>query len=244
MDEDGRLVEPAAEQPGPGPEVVSSEETSTASPDNDPMLLQGHLSHKASRRLVIGALLALVIVAAAIGLAFALSGTPTTIDTGTGSATITWTPVSANADTVSTSPQPFQGTIEGIMASGEATTPLADGSAPSTTPSGAFPTKLEAAHWKGTFGGRPFSVGIFVQYSSNDSITNPSPTFPTVTIAGRWGSKTIKGVVDTPTAAEVKTGNGPLRFTGTVGDFKVSGTVQPPTGRTRRQSLASFTVSR
>ena len=243
MDEDGAVVEPGAEQTGPVTEGVRATEGSTSPLGDDQVLLQGRSPKAAPRRLVIGAVLALVIIAVGIGLAFSLSGTPTTISTGTGSATITWTPVSTNADTVSTSPQPFQATIEGIMASGVATTPLADGSAPSTTPSGAFPTKLEAAHWKGTFGGKPFSVGVFVQYSSNQSITNPSPTFPTVTIAGRWGSETVKGVVDAPTAAEVKSGNGPLRFTGTVGNFKVSGTVQPPTGRTSRQSLASFTVS-
>ncbi len=199
---------------------------------------------RTSRRLVVGAVVTLVIVAVGIGLAVTLSGAPTTVSTGSGSATISWTPVPSNSDTVSTAPQPFRATIEGIMASGVATIPLADGSAPSTTPAGVFPTKLEAAQWKGTFGGKPFSIGIYVQYSSNESITTPSPAFPTITITGRWGSETVKGIVDAPTAAEVKSGNGPLRFRGTVGQLKISGTVQPPTGRMSRQSQASFTVSR
>ena len=202
--------------------MATPEAPGSVSPDEAP--LEGEPQKKrASRRLVIGVVLAVVIIGAGVGLAFGLSGAPTTISTGTGTATITWTPVPTNSETFNTTPQPFQGTIEGIMASGVATTPLADDSPPTTTPSGAFPTKLEAAQWKGTFGGKPFKLGLYVDYSSNKSITNPSPAFPTVTIAGRWGSEPVKGKVATPTPAEIKSGNGPLHFTGTVGPVQCVG---------------------
>ncbi len=244
MDEDEPVPESATAQTGPDVEAASATEVSMPSTGDHQAPSERRSQRKTSRRLVIGVVLALVMVAAVIGLAFALSSTPTTISTGTGSATITWTPVSTNSDPVSSPPQPFRGTIEGITASGVATMPLTAGGAPSPSPSGAFPTKLEVAQWKGTFGGKSFTVGIFAQYSPSESITIPTPTFPTVTIIGRWGIEPVKGKVDTPTAAELNSGNGPLHFAGTVGQFKVSGTVQPPTGHKSRQSLASFTVAK
>jgi hypothetical protein len=231
-------------QPAPGAESPMDAEGLASSADNDQRPEVGP-SQRTSRRMVVGVVLVLVVVAAGIGLAFALSGMPTTISTGTGSATITWTPVSSsNSDNFKSPPQPFEGTIEGIMASGVATMPLTAGGSPATSSPGALPTKLEVALWQGTFGGKPFKVGIFADYSSNESIANPSPTFPTVTIVGRWGTEAVKGKVDPPSAAELKNDNGPLRFTGTVGQFKVSGTVQSPTGRKTRQSQVSLTVTR
>jgi hypothetical protein len=243
VDEEEPVPESVVGQSGPGTKPVDTNEVTASSTSDDQGPLEDNSPKRASRRLIIGSVVALVVVAAGIGLAFALSGTPTTISTGTGTATITWTPVSTPSDTDRSPPQPFEGTIEGITAYGLATMPLADGSPPSTLPSGAYSATLEVAQWKGSFGGKPFKVGIFAQYSSNESITNPSPAFPTVTITGRWGSQPVKGKVETPSAAEIKSGSGPLRFTGTVGQYKVSGTVQPPTGRKPRQSEVSLVVT-
>jgi hypothetical protein len=196
----------------------------------------GRPSPKLSRRAVIPVVIALVIVAGGVGPAFALART--LIPTRTGSATITWAPV-PNTYTATSSPQPFMGTIEGMAASGVATMPLTAGSTATTSPSGAFPTKLEVAEWSGTLGGRPFKLGIFADYSSTTDSTNP-----TVTIVGRWGADLVKGRVDPPSAAELQSGNGPLHFSGTVGRLKVTGTVQSPTGRRHKKSVASFTVAR
>ncbi len=238
MDEEEPAPGSGTAQPGPAAEVVIAPEAS-AFTNNDQTPSESVSSKRSSHRLFVGAVLALVIVAAGIGLAIGLSGMPTTISTGTGSATITWTPVPTNSVTFKSPPQPFQGTIEGIVASGVATM----AATPIGTPT-ARSTKLEVAQWKGTFGGKPFKVSIFADYSSNEGTTDPSPAFPTVTIVGRWGTEPVKGRVDPPTAAELKNDNGPLRFTGTVGQFKVSGTVQPPTGRKIRQSQVSLTVTR
>jgi hypothetical protein len=243
MDADESVPEPGTPQPAPGAEEPIAPEGSTAFTNNDQTPSETGPPKRSSRRSVVGVVVALLIVAAAIGLAFGLSGTPTTISTGTGSATITWTPVSTNSNTLTGPPQPFQGTIEGIMASGVATMPLTASGTP-ISPSGGLPTKLEVAQWKGTFGGQHFNVSIFADYSSYKGVTNSTPAFPTVTIIGRWGTDPVKGKVEPPTAAEVKNDNGPLRFTGTVGRFKVSGTVQPATGRKVKQSQVSLTVTR
>jgi hypothetical protein len=227
----------------PGAEAPTATGGLASSTINDQVPSEAAPPQRASRRLLVGVVLALVVVASGIGLAFGLSGTPTTITTGTGSATITWTPVPANSNNFTSPPQPFQGTIEGIMASGVATIPLTASGIRPASPSGALPTKFEIAHWKGIFGGKSFTVGIFVKYSFNESIADPSPAFPTVTIVGQWGTDPVRGKVQPPTAAELKNDNGPIHFTGTVGEFKVSGTVQSPTGRKIRQSQASFTIT-
>lgn len=221
------------------PDVSSSFFTDSRSP------LEERPRQKSTRRLVVGIVIALVVVLAGGGLAVALMSAPTTISTGTGSATITWTQVTSNSDTVGASPpQPFTGTIEGMSASGVATMPVVASGVPSTSPTATFPTKLEVVKWTGTFGGKSFNVGIFVHYPSTASITNPTASFPTITIVGQWGSDPVNGTVEEPTAAELKGGTGPIHFNGTVGDFKVSGTVQQPTGTTHRQSLATFAVTK
>lgn len=242
MDIDEPVPEADPSPDGLGTEVPSASEVSASviseaeSPSDGP-------SVRTSRRLVIGVVVAVVIIAAGIGLAFALSSTPTTLSTGTGTATITWTPVPTGSDGASERPQPFDGTIQGIIGSGVATTPLIAGGAKSNSPTGAIPTKLELAKWKGTFGGKAFAVTVSAQYAPGTSFINPSAPFPTITIVGRWGTDPVNARVDTPTAAELKSATSPLDFHGTVGSFKVVGTVHPPTGRSPRQSLATFTVT-
>ena len=191
-----------------------------------------------------GAIVGLVIIGVGVGVAVTLLGAPTTISTGTGTATITWEPVSTNADTVSTSPQPFEGSIEGITASGVATMFLSAAGASSTSPRGTTPPKLEVAQWKGTFGGKPFDLNIFAQYSSNAGRASPTAVFPIVSIVGPWGTELVNGRINAPTAAELKSGTAPLHFHGTVGDFQASGTVNQPTGNKKKQSLATFTVTK
>ena len=81
------------------------------------------------------------------------SSTPNTISTGTGTATITWEPVAGNSTGYGNPPQPFRGTIDGLLLSGVATTPKPNSA-----------TTIEFFRWKGTFAGEPFDVGLFATY--------------------------------------------------------------------------------
>jgi hypothetical protein len=162
------------------------------------------------------------------------SSTPNTISTGTGTATITWEPVSGSSTGVGNPPQPFTGTIDGLLLSGVATTPKANSAT------------IEFFRWKGTFAGKPFDVGLFGTYHPVTSHSNPAAIFPSIKITGTWGSQAVNGHIVTPSAAQLKSGKGPLRFDGTVGEYKVSGSIPQPTStgdRTKRTGTATFTIS-
>lgn len=177
----------------------------------------------------------------------ALSSKSTEITTGTGTATITWVPVKGGDDTVVNSPQPFTGVIDGLSTSGIATTPISINEGQKIVNTGQLPTRIPFFRWKGTFGGKPFTVNIYVSYPPGTALADSAEAIASLTIGGQWGQDRVKGKVLTPTAAELKEGNPPVHFTGTVGDLKVVGTVRPPVGERghqSRSSTATFTVSK
>jgi len=198
-----------------------------------------------TRRRVIGVVAAVVVIVGVVVAIVLLSSTSGGITTGSGTAVITWRPVAgANPDTIGNPPQPFTGTIDGISLAGVATTPLTTNGTPFTGPA-ALARNVLFFQWKGTFGGKPFDVGVYANYQHATKLTNPAGAFPSLTIAGKWGTERVSGEVATPSAAELKRGNGPLHFTGTVGDLKVSGMVSPPVGgQSNPSSTATFTVSK
>jgi hypothetical protein len=173
------------------------------------------------------------------------SSTPNTISTGTGTATVTWEPVSGSSTGFGNPPQPFTGTIDGLLLSGVATTPSASSASPLSN-SGKIPSTIEFFRWKGTFAGKPFDVGFYATYHPATNLSNPVAMFSSTKITGTWGSQAVNGHIVTPTAAQLKSGKGPLRFDGTVGEYKVSGSIPQPTGtgdRTKRTGTATFTIS-
>jgi hypothetical protein len=239
-DGDAEVGNPSAEvlAPTPGDAPGASKDTSISlSPDS--------VSTTHARRWVIGVVVvAVVVVGVVVGII--ISSTSAGITTGTGTATITWTPVAENnPDTIGNPPQPFAGTIDGNSVSGVATTPFTTANGQKITGIGQLSQKIRFIEWKGNFGGKPFNVGVFANYASGTPLTNPLGRFPMLTIAGKWGDEQIVGKIATPSAAELKQGNPPAHFSGTVGDLKVSGTAQPPAGGGKHQSgTATFTVSK
>lgn len=213
---------------------LTAEDAATSPPPNE--VKAAH-----SRRWVIGVIAAVVAIIGVVVAIILLSSTSAGISMGSGTATITWTPVTgANPDTVGNPPQPFTGTIDGISLAGIATTPLTSTKAKSL---GSAQLSENIFRWKGTFGGKPFNVGIYVNYQPATATTNPASS--SLTVSGKWGNERVIGKVATPSAAELKRGNAPLHFTGTVGDLKVSGMVPPPLGGSGNpSSTATFTVSR
>lgn len=209
-----------------------------ASPRHD----SGKSNH--TRRWAIGLLAAVIVIVGAVVGIIVVSSSSAGITTGTGTATIHWTSVKDDSDHFGNPPQPFAGTIDGLWVSGVATNPLtaSDGSR-ITSP--ADLSKVLFFRWSGTFGGKPFTVNIYADYLHGTPLSAQAPLHPTVTVGGTWGSDRVKGTVATPSAAELKKGNGPIHFAGTVGDMKVSGVVSHPTGnRGHQTSTATFTVSK
>ncbi len=142
-----------------------------------------------ARRWVLGMVavavaVAVVVVGVVVGIL--ISSTSTGITTGTGTATVTWTPVAGNnADTSGNPPQPFAGTADGNSVSGVATTPFTTANGQKITGIGQLSQKIRFIEWKGTFGGKPFNVGVFANYASGTPLTNPPGKFPMLTIAGK-----------------------------------------------------------
>ena len=233
---DGETGNPFAEVPAPAgmdpPAAPLSGSPSPGSPT----------SH--ARRWIIGILAVAVVIVGAV-VSIIISSTSTGITTGTGTATITWIAVNGgNSDTIGNPPQTFTGTADGTSLSGVATTPLTTANGQKITGLGQLSQKIQFIEWKGLFGGKPFNVGVYAD-TSGISVTNPEEEFPKLTIAGTWGSERIVGRIATPTAAELKKGNPPAHFSGTVGDLKVSGTAQIPVGGGKHpMGTATFTVSR
>ena len=198
-----------------------------------------------TRSWIVGAVGAVVVVVGVVIAIVVLTSPSAGISAGSGTATISWIPVTGgNPDTIGNPPQPFTGSIEGTSLNGIATTPFtSDGK--KVTGLSPLSGKILFIQWKGSFGGKLFNVGVYADYHHGTPLTNPPGTFPSLTIAGKWGNQAVEGRIATPSAAELKRGNPPAHFAGTVGDLKVSGTAQPPAGGGSHPSgTATFTVSR
>ena len=183
--------------------------------------------------LIVGALLGALTETAS-------SATPT-VPIGPGSATIHWKPVNASPGSFDQLPQPFTGIVDGISVSGVATMPLTT----FTSPTNPAVIILELVNWEGTFRTQPFDVAVFVEYSNQATSGNPATYFPKITFFGAWGNEFVHGSVLRPSAAELRSGKGPLRFRGRVGDLTVVGKVKQPTGtRDEQTGSATFVVTR
>jgi hypothetical protein len=172
------------------------------------------------------------------------SSTRSTIATGPGTAIVTWKPISDTTG-LGNPPQPFKGTIEGIPMSGLSTSPFL--SSASSSSSDTLPSTIELYQWKGQLGDQPFDIGFFATFKPSTSTSSTGIGFPSVTIKGTWGSRLVNGRIADPTAAQLKSGKGPVHFYGTIGKFKVSGAIKYPSGTGNgkmRTGTATFNVTR
>jgi hypothetical protein len=195
------------------------------------------------RWFIAGPLVVLVVGVFLVALAETASSTTLTFSIGRGLATVHWKPVEENPNDFEQPPQPFRGAVGGISVSGVATMPLTTFNPPPSNPTA--PLLLEIANWEGTLGREPFDVAIFLQYPDQAPSDDPTSSYPAITFFGAWGNELVLGSVDAPSRAELKSGRGPLRFRGTVGDLSVVGKLTQPTGTRHEQSgTATFVVSR
>jgi hypothetical protein len=153
----------------------------------------------------------------------------TAIPDGPGTGTVTW---NLGGGGVSPKPQSFSGTADGLPISGVATTTIPSGLG------GNLPSSIPAATWTGTFGGTRFDLKVAITLG-NGSHTQ-SALNAGFTVDGTYGTQRVAIV-----ARPVSPTSNLVRFTGTVGNLSVAGTVNEPSENGRTGTVhASFTVSK
>jgi hypothetical protein len=174
-----------------------------------------------------------VLIVAGVGLGLYVTTKASAIGLGNGTATITWRHATASINptsgfSINPPPQPFTGTIEGVGVSGTSIFLVGAGSAPQT--SGDSPFSLQ--RWTGSFDGKRFNLVVSVSIDS----TARSASF---SVSGTWGIDQVHAVA-VPTGPNGDTAH----FEGTVGKWKVGGTITQPreSGRTVTVT-ASFKVT-
>lgn len=197
-----------------------------------------------SPRLIVGIVAAVVVVAAVIvGIVIFGSSVADAFISGSGTATITWTPAAGNTNSntgsIDNVPQPFSGTVGGETVTGTAKTTLMLGSGGSPFASSAPGSLVSAFRWSGEFGGKPFDLGLFFKVPAK-----ASPFFqPTqLIVKGTYNGEPVNAVVTGPDSGQ---STGPAEFHGTIGSWKVSGSVNAPTGNSNQEkSVVSYNLSK
>jgi hypothetical protein len=216
---------PGGEGPDAGDDPASAPVSPSAllSPPTDGT--RGAAKRGPSRSLVVGLVaagLAIGVTVAVVALSASSHGNP--LSPGTGTATITWTSAKGNDNP----PQPFGGTIDGLPVSGVSTverptaSTLASGAPGPTTP------RIHLFELKGTFDGKSFALGLYIQYHSSPSAAQ-ALTFPDIQVLGTYGNEPVRATL-TPPASDLSDpesidASTPVLFNGTIGGAKVSGRI-------------------
>jgi hypothetical protein len=134
--------------------------------------------------------------------------------------------------------QSFSGSIEGLPVSGIATTVLNASDIQSLVhPSPG--TLLHVFQWRGTFDGKPFSLGVYAGTGSLAVLGSPGNVG--FTVRGIYGSMKVLAAVSASNSDS--TVSSVASFIGSIGPYRVSGVVNAPTGSgTHHSSTASFTI--
>jgi len=192
----------------------------------------------------------LVAVAVAIGAVTAvlLIADSAAIHDGPGTATFTWTPIRSDLSNSTGNPPPqmFSADIEGHSVTGTSTLVIpTGGGALGGVLSGKPPTgPVPLFRYQGEFAGTPFDLTVLYSFPSSLSLSDPA-SFNAVqmTVTGTYGTSPVHATVTdaTPTGP---TSSRNVHFSGTIGHWKVAGTIFPTTGTSTRQAAtANFVVS-
>ena len=211
--------------------------------DSGPSSVSGPaVSSKSPRRsLFIGVVVAVIIViAAVVGFIIVGSEAAAILSAGKGKATITWTPAMGNGNSIGNPPQTFTGTINGNSVSGISTLAISASSAKSLLNPTKSKGSIQVFKWKGTFGGKPFDLGMFIKYPL--SLATGSGSF---VVKGTYGDNAVNAIVGPPRPYASGQLIPPTPFHGTIGQWKVTGVISGPTGTRQVQTAtATFTVSK
>ena len=154
------------------------------------------------------------------------------ITSGQGEAVIRWTPGTASTSETENPPQPFSGTIDGRPVAGVSRVLI-----PPDAPVPQSVQNVPLQGLQGTFGGKQFDLSLTLAAKTGAS-GEVSEGFK---VTGEYASTPVDVFVGAPEPAvdSVHAGRPTVRFSGTVGALKVSGTIATPH---RQSATASFTV--
>ncbi len=203
-----------------------------------------------TRRWIIVALVAVALLIGTLTVLVLVSDRAV-IQDGPGTAVISWTPVRQDLSGGDLSPaaQPFTAVLDGHSASGTSTTVLTTGTAPHAVSStGRDGGAVPVFQYRGRLAGHAFDLTVsyrLVQPSDLAGTEGLHPNLPATefTIQGTYDGMPVRATIaapggDGPSASE------PARLVGTIGHWKVTGRIPPPTGSPSRQSVtAHFVVS-
>lgn len=198
-----------------------------------------------SRVLIAAVSTVILLVAVGVGVGVYMATQASAIGLGNGTATITWAMVNpgygSSSGSSSNPPQPFRGTIDSAAVSGISTFVI-----PSNYEVG---RPLTFERWTGSFDGQHFNLTVTASASALAIPTGSGTATPSsepknnaaFLINGMWGGDEVHAVVTSPATISPR---GPLPFHGTVGKWRVTGTVTGPnnSGNTAK-ATARFTVS-
>ncbi|MHB8320165.1 MAG: hypothetical protein ACYDEP_13210 [Acidimicrobiales bacterium] len=176
-------------------------------------------------RLQIGGSIAVVAVVAVFVIVVTLkSGGVSVFEPGHGSATITWKQAGGG---YGLPPRPFTGSINKSSLFGTATQP----GRPSVKPNQPVTAEFHISTWTGMLAGRPFNLKLTASVVANRKLRPPTPKNPqadlsesvSFKVTGSYGSQPVHGV-----ALWSLSRSSLLRFTGTIGNVGVTGTISNP----------------
>jgi hypothetical protein len=225
----------------PSSGLTAAEFTSTSTADPAGVPKQG----RSKWPLIVAAMVAVAIIVA--GVLIVLTRMSAAISTGTGTATISWTSATPSGSSATSGvsfadpPQPFSGDINGTSVSGVSTTLTKNlGSAlQGRTVKG---STVQIFQYKGQFGGKPFDIGLFIHLPVSLSSPGGPPPDENVVVKGTYNGEAVNGTIKPPTPGSQSTA---ADFQGTIGTYKVTGTITSPAGGTGKQTAtATFTVTR
>ncbi len=186
----------------------------------------------------------LIVVALGIGAAtvLLLVSPSAGIHSGAGSATFNWTLLrpSASNPTGTGTLAAFTGDIEGHMVTGTSALISPAASSPTAPEPGAG--AVPVFRYRGSFAGSSFDVTVSYNVPPwMNTSAAPSAGPITMSVAGTYGTEVVRATVTSTTWS-----GGSVRrlvhFTGTIGKWKVAGTISPTTGTATHQSATAHFV--
>jgi hypothetical protein len=179
----------------------------------------------------IGLVGAVVVIAVVIVGVFIFNEASAALSAGSGTATITWTSAPNNGDTTGNPPQSFSGNIGGHPVSGVSTFTLPSTFNPLNGSTPADLHNVQFFHYKGTFGGKPFALGVGISGHQDAFL-----------ITGTYDGEMVKAVVGPPASPNLS--SPPIPFHGTIGKWKVTGVIHFPSGSGQKHTAtATYNVT-
>jgi hypothetical protein len=201
------------------------------------------------RKVVIGVIGAVVVIALVIVGILVFNMESAALSAGSGTATITWIRAPDNGNSSSNPPQPFTGTIGGHAVSGVATfsgaatitEPIENGSGSEIVSGRSGIATIPYFHYRGTLAGKAFDLGLSFGIPKSGGAGLQLTDF---VISGTYDGNKVSATIEPPTkTSSINQSSPPLPFHGTIGKWKVTGTIHLPSGTNKQTATATYTLT-